>query len=88
MEFLKEEGLLQISRRFYERYGNAVRRGPFQGLKYPEAALLSRHGTPRLLGTYELEIQPVLADVIARSAEYERLVDIGSRRAITRPGWH
>lgn len=52
-----------------------VAHGPFRGLRYPAA---ESHGSmllPKLLGSYESELHPVLEELFAN--EYSTIVDIG-----------
>jgi len=72
---LAERGSLTLSRRLVERLGTHVMTGPFKGLQYPMAALVSRHAGPKLLGTYERELHPVIESRNWR--EYSYVVDIG-----------
>lgn len=59
---------------FRARQGNTVFSGPFAGMNYAsnasEGALM-----PRLIGCYEAELHPFMAEV--NSAGYERIIDIG-----------
>ncbi len=56
------------------RQGDAIAHGPFAGMAYPVAA--SEGGrAPRLMGTYEASLHPVLEMVIARA--YPQVLDIG-----------
>lgn len=52
-----------------------VRNGPFRGMRYPERASVGSALVPKLLGSYERELQPVLEDILAR--EHSEIVDIG-----------
>lgn len=52
-----------------------VRHGVFQGLKYPTSELLGHVVTPKLLGSYERELQPLLERL--RTQDYSEVVDIG-----------
>lgn len=76
-QFLKKQGLLEITKTLVERYGLNVMHGPFQGMLYPCQSLLSRHGAPKLLGSYEKELHTVIMSVIAKAENYEHFVDIG-----------
>jgi precorrin-6B methylase 2 len=51
-----------------------VANGPFRGLRYPRAQSF-RTLLPKLLGTYEAELHPVIAEVLQR--DYSTVVDIG-----------
>jgi hypothetical protein len=59
---------------FRARQGNTVFSGPFAGMDYAmeatEGALL-----PRLIGCYEAELHPVIAEL--PSATYEHIIDVG-----------
>ena len=74
---LEEKGLISISRRMVDKFGTRVLHGPFHGMVYPADSLVSRHGAPKLLGSYEQELHPVINEVIENAAEYELMVDIG-----------
>jgi hypothetical protein len=54
--------------------GNQVRSGPFRGLILPD---VSSEGCyiPKLLGTYELGLQPIIANLAERG--YDHVIDIG-----------
>jgi hypothetical protein len=52
-----------------------VRHGPFQGLRYlPEATRGSKF-LPKLLGSYEAELHPLLRQIMARP--YSAVIDVG-----------
>jgi len=74
--FLQSEGLLKLGRDFTARYGRQVLHGPFAGMKYTPEAIEGRHAVPKLLGSYELELHPVIEAVGGN--EYENIIDIGS----------
>jgi hypothetical protein len=76
LKALRREGLLDAAASYVERNGCIVRFGPFTGMIYPRDAALSRHSIPKLLGTYEQELHPVL-DTIAHR-RYDLVIDIGS----------
>jgi hypothetical protein len=61
--------------RLLEMSGAFVLAGPFEGLKYPERAAGSAWA-PKLLGTYELELAPVIEEIVSRG--YSSVVDIGA----------
>jgi hypothetical protein len=66
-------GHVHLSRQFIATYGDAVLRGPCEGLRYPAERILS---LPKRLGAYETEIAPwVSAGIAARPT---RFVDIGT----------
>ena len=52
-----------------------VRHGPFQGMKYPRPESMGSSLFPKLLGSYEKEIQPIW-EIICGNA-YAEIVDIG-----------
>jgi len=52
-----------------------VRNGPFRGMKYPSGKSVGSELIPKLLGSYERELHPLLARL--RSREYSEIVDIG-----------
>lgn len=52
-----------------------VRHGPFQGLQYPHALSVGSALFPKLLGCYELEIQPLISELCTR--QYAEIIDVG-----------
>lgn len=50
--------------------------GPFKGMKYGNTRAFCSALTPKLLGTYELELRQVIQKALAR--KYETLVDVGA----------
>jgi hypothetical protein len=76
VRWLKENRVLEFAKQFSDSHGSAVLHGPFAGMRYPEASVLSRHSVPRLLGSYESELHAVIEAGLA--GEYEQVVDIGS----------
>ncbi len=76
MQWLQRHGILDLGKRFLQSNGSKVLYGPFQGMKYPTASILSRHSVPRLLGSYESELHPVIYDALQR--KYTCIVDIGT----------
>lgn len=58
-----------------ERYGTTVLNGPFRGMRYPKEALLNRLGGPKLLGSYECELHPVIDGVVW--PDFKKVLDIG-----------
>jgi hypothetical protein len=73
----RNSDLPAATRRFESEFGLRVRRGPFCGMRYSREASRSRHAIPKLLGSYEEELHPYLASMIA-DPSYRRFVDIGS----------
>lgn len=59
----------------FEKTGGVVVGGPFKGLKYVSTARGSSIG-PKLLGTYELELAPVVEQIVARG--YRTVINIGA----------
>jgi hypothetical protein len=64
-----------LANRVVEETGHVVQSGPFKGMQYPVRA---REGAraPRLLGTYESPLWPVIAGVIA--SNYTLAIDLGT----------
>jgi Methyltransferase small domain len=52
-----------------------VAHGPFQGMKYPEAQSANSTLFPKLIGSYESELQPILEKIC--NTNYTEIVDIG-----------
>lgn len=52
-----------------------VRRGPFVGLRYPHAYSHCSTLAPKLLGTYEAELQPTFDQLLEK--DYQLIVDVG-----------
>lgn len=52
-----------------------VRRGPFQGMRYPRALSVGSSLAPKLLGTYELEILSIVEKCCIQP--YTEIIDIG-----------
>jgi hypothetical protein len=74
--WLKNNGILDLAMRFSALNGCAVLNGPFAGMKYPTAAIASRHSVPRLLGSYERELHGVIQTALQE--RYDRVIDIGT----------
>ena len=49
--------------------------GPFQGLQYAEQTAVGSSLWPKLVGTYESELQPILQEI--SQTDYRRIVDVG-----------
>jgi hypothetical protein len=74
--FQREIGARQLSTWYVDRHGSLVRSGPFAGLRYPRrSARLVDHLVPKLLGSYELELQPAITSALG--AGPSTFVDIG-----------
>lgn len=52
-----------------------VRRGPFTGLRYPDAYSHGSTLAPKLLGTYEAELQPTMQRFLQK--DYSLIIDVG-----------
>lgn len=53
-----------------------VRNGPFSGMKYPGFASFGSAFAPKLLGSYELEIQPAVEQFL-KTKNYAEIIDVG-----------
>ena len=75
ISFYRNEGrLLRIGAKLVDRYGAIVLNGPFKGMRYvsqSRGSVLS----PKLVGSYEAELQPFLEKFIARG--YDTVIDVG-----------
>ncbi len=76
LKLLQEKGIIERAKRYIEMHGTVVQAGPFAGLVYPLDVALDRVSTPKLLGSYEEELHPILQ--LATGREYECVIDIGS----------
>ncbi|KHD10658.2 hypothetical protein PN36_02585 [Candidatus Thiomargarita nelsonii] len=52
-----------------------VRHGPFKGMKYPELSSVGSTLLPKLLGSYEKELQPLIERICQTG--YTEIIDIG-----------
>lgn len=66
----------ELNRRFAVHHGLVVRRGPFEGLVYPESLVDAGDLVAKIVGSYELELHRVIDEWIAR--EPRRVVNIGA----------
>jgi hypothetical protein len=72
--FLRRIG--PINDEFVRRYGLEVRRGPFAGMRYiPGQEHISGHLIAKLVGSYERQIYPWLAEWIA--GDFDLVIDVG-----------
>lgn len=55
--------------------GLVVANGPFKGMKYPSAEAAGSELLPKLLGSYESELHPVIGRLL--TADYSEIVDVG-----------
>jgi Met-10+ like-protein len=76
MRLSKEWGIHQATREMIDSYGLTVLHGPFRGMRYSQTSLVHSSGIPIVFGTYELELQPIIEEVV--SNKYDCVVDIGS----------
>jgi hypothetical protein len=53
-----------------------VRAGPFKGMRYAQVKATCSSALPKILGTYESELHPVLNEILINP--YELIVDVGS----------
>lgn len=74
-EELRRTGRAELAEQILFRSGNRVLSGPFEGLSYVAEAVGSSL-LPKLLGTYEQELQPAIAAAIARN--YDVAIDVGA----------
>lgn len=72
--FERRLGLPDISRRFVAYHGLKVQKGPFAGMVYVSDAVGSAF-VPKLVGSYELELQRPIEQILAR--RYSMIVDVG-----------
>jgi precorrin-6B methylase 2 len=67
----------ELNHRYADEHGLEVRRGPFEGTTYSRDLLIdSGDGVAKLVGTYELELHPIVEAWIADPPE--RLVNVGA----------
>jgi len=65
---------MRVAAAVVERYGRKVNEGPFTGMIYGDMAAGSAY-TPKILGTYELELRPWIEQVIQEN--YAAIIDLG-----------
>ncbi len=53
-----------------------VLNGPFRGMKYPKIESIGSAIYPKLIGSYELEIQPIIEKFISNN-NYSEIIDVG-----------
>jgi Ribosomal protein L11 methyltransferase (PrmA) len=73
-ELLAERRLRRVGKVLEQEHGLVIQGGPFAGMAYVSEAVCSSL-VPKLLGSYEAELQHVFAEVIDR--EYETVIDVG-----------
>lgn len=69
----RDETLRRLARELFPEL--TVTSGPFAGLKYPSPQSYGSALLPKLLGSYESELHPVLGEILSK--EYTAVVDIG-----------
>jgi hypothetical protein len=74
--YLHDRGVRQISDKVAARLGSRVLAGPFAGLVYPTFTSAGSALFPKILGSYEQELQPLIESLIGRA--YSTVVDIGA----------
>ena len=75
IRWLRKKGMLDLALKVAEHFDYTVQDGPFRGMRYTRAAVLTHHATPNLLGTYERQLYPFLEEAALRS---DLIIDIGS----------
>lgn len=75
VRWLRRQGVLDLALKAAEHLNYTVQDGPFRGMRYTRAAVLTHHTTPNLLGTYERQLYPLLQEAASRC---DFIVDIGS----------
>jgi hypothetical protein len=75
VRWLRREGVLDLALKVANQFDYTVQGGLFGGMQYTRAAVLTRHATPNLLGTYERQLYPLLQEAAIRC---DFIVDIGS----------
>jgi hypothetical protein len=73
--FMEKHGIPAIAATLVQKYGSRVLNGPFAGMEYITESAGSSF-VPKLLGSYESELHPILNKIIATS--YDFVVDVGS----------
>jgi hypothetical protein len=76
IRLLEKQGILEANRTFLKKCGQTVKYGPFSGMTYPRQSAMVRISIPKLLGTYEQELTPIINQVANR--KYDCVIDIGS----------
>jgi hypothetical protein len=75
IRWLRREGMLDLALKVAEHFDFTVQDGPFRGMRYTRAAVLTHHATPNLLGTYERQLYPFLKEAAVRC---DLIIDIGA----------
>lgn len=74
--YLHDRGVERIRAAVGARLGSRVLAGPFTGLTYPAFTSSGSALFPKILGSYEQELQPIIESLVARN--YSMVVDIGA----------
>ena len=69
----KEENFEKLKKHLYPPI---VRNGPFKGLKYPEFISYGSAISPKIIGSYESELHPIIEEFCKK--EYSQIINIGS----------
>ena len=69
-------GRLDASKKFIEKHGRMVLRGPFHGMEYPKDTANERNLVHRLSGSYESELHTWIEEIASNG--YAMLLDIGT----------
>ena len=64
----------RVNRLIKKQHGLCVQQGPFAGMAYVDEATCSTLA-PKLIGSYEAELQPALAEIVA--TDYTTIIDVG-----------
>lgn len=75
IRWLRRRGVLDLAVKVAEHFEYTVQCGPFRGMRYTRAAVLTHHSTPNLLGAYERQLYPLLEEAAVRC---DQIIDIGS----------
>jgi hypothetical protein len=65
-----------LSRQVFDQTGGRVVGGPFKNIQYLDGNLAGSFLCPKLLGTYEMELHPLVEGIIAHP--YKSIVNIGA----------
>jgi len=68
-----EKPINDLAEKLFEK--KVVLHGPFEGMRYPSLRSKSSALYPKLLGTYEQELSPIIEELIAE--KYTQVLDIG-----------
>lgn len=77
ISFLRKQTILSANKKAVERTFSdlTVKSGIFKGLKYPKLESSGSAIYPKLLGSYEAELHPVLKEIT--SINFDRVIDVG-----------